>query len=365
MAEASSTPKPRTKAKKTAAPAPPPPPDAGLLTTWRVWAAAGVLLVGSVIAWKLIGASYKGDVETICNAEKGSGYAGDKEMPKVTQWARDHLATPEGNELFSTLNDAKLNDRAKTLQAKAAELKIEPCPLVASIQKVAAEGEYRADLQHLCSRLSFPKLEETSDDGRIARMKEWIEQQAKSPRTKELVDPLQQATPAERSKLLADAASKMDVFSCETSKTLASPVQPPKTKGPPMVRPYAAPQVIGPMSPEDVAKAVVDATPAMNQCYAKGLEKNADLEGRLAVKLQIDPAGKVTNAGLADSKVADRDTTACILQALRETHAPKNPGPLVSVLIPLELTTLTAGGAAGGGAPSGVLSAPGGVSPGR
>lgn len=365
MAEAPSTPTPKPKTPKTkkkaaaAAPAAP-PPDAGLVSAWRVWGAAGVLLVGSVIAWRIIGASLKSDVETICNAEKGSGYPGDKDMPKVTQWARDRLTTPEGNELFSTLSDAKLNERAKLLQAKATELNVTPCPLVAAIQKVAAEGEYRADLQHLCSRVSFPKLDEMTDDERVSKMKEWIDTLAKSPRTKELVDPLVQAAPGDRGKLLTDTASKMDVFNCENAKTLGSPVQPPKVKGPPAVRPYAAPQIIGTMATEDVAKGLADATPAMNQCYAKGLEKNPNLEGRIAVKMQVDPTGKVTNAALADSKVADKDTTACIVQAMREMHLPKNPGPLLSLFVPLELTTLTATGPVpGSGGPAGPLTAPG------
>jgi hypothetical protein len=365
MAEVTPTPKPKTKPKKKAvAAAPPsPPPDSGLLSTWRVWAVAGVLLVGSVVAWKLIGASYKSDVETICNAEKGSGFAGDKDMPKVTQWARDRLGTPEGNELFSSLSDTpKHADKAKLLQAKASELKID-CPLVASIQKLAAEGEYRSDIQHLCSRVSFPRLDEMTDDARVARMKDWIDNQAKSPRTKELGDALVQAAPGDRSKVLSDAVSKMDgVNNCENTKVLGSPVVPPKAKGPPAVRPYAAPQVIGSMGQEDVAKALADATPAMNQCYAKGLEKNADLEGRMAVKVQVDPAGKVTNVGLADTKVPDKDTTACILQALREMHMPKNPGPLVSLLFPLELTTMTGGGPTQPGRP-GALTAPGGLAP--
>ena len=127
------------------------------------------------------------------------------------------------------------------------------------------------------------------------------------------------------------------------------------------MRPYAAPQIVGPLPDADLAKSLVDATPAMDQCYAKGLEKNPDLEGRMAVKVQIDPSGKVTNVGLADSKVSDKDTTGCILQALREMHAPKNAGPLVSVLLPLELTTLTATAPIGGAAPAARSRCPRGV----
>ncbi len=363
MAEASPTAKPKSKPKtgKKASAPPPPTPDDGLLSTWRVWGGAGLLLVGSVIAWRLLGVSFRADVDTICNGEKSSGYTADKDMAKVTQWVRDHLGTPEGNQFYSAMSDARMPERAKLLQSKAAEVKVDPCPMVTSLEKVAAEGEYRSDLQHLCSRLTFPKLEEMDDDARVAKLLTWIDQQAKSPRTKELTDPLKQAaSPADRARILSDAAGKVDVFSCENSKTLNLPQQAAKVKGPPTVRPYASPQIIGSMPEAELAKAIVDATPAMTQCYAAGLVKKPDLEGRMAVKLQIDPTGKVINVGLAESKVSDKDTTSCIMQSLREMHAPKNDGPLVSVLLPLELTTLTAAApaAASGRPTSGPLRLP-------
>jgi hypothetical protein len=366
MAEASPTAKPKTRpktARKSGA-ATPPPPDGGLLSTWRVWGGAGLLLVGSVIAWRLLGVSFRADIETICNGEKSSGYTAEKDMAKVTQWVRDHLGTPEGNQFYSAMNEAKLPERAKLLQSKVSEVKVDPCPMVTSLQQVAAEGEYRVDLQHLCSRVTFPKLDEMDDDARIAWLLDWVDRQARSPRTKELADPLKQAAPADRAKILSDAAAKEDVFSCETSKTLLLPQQAPKVKGPPSVRPYAPPQIIGSMPEADLAKALVEATPAMNQCYAAGLAKKPDLEGKMAVKLQIDPSGKVLNVGLADSKVPDKDTTACILQALREMHAPKNAGPLVSVMVPLELSTVMMAAPAGSGRPvTGPLTMPQGMPP--
>jgi hypothetical protein len=356
MAEASPTPK--SKPRKKASAYNPPPTDGGLLSAWRVWGGAGLLLVGSVVAWRLLGVSFRADVETVCNGEKSSGYTADKDMAKVTQWVRDHLGTPEGNQFYSNLNDARLPDRAKQLQSKASELKIDPCPMVQSMERVGAEGEYRADLQRLCSRLTFAKLDEMDNDGRAAKLLEWIDQQARSPRTKELADPLRQAAPGDRAKILSDAAAKEDVFSCETSKTLLLPQQPPKVKGAPTVRPYAPPQIVGPMPEADFAKAVVDATPAMNQCYAAGIIKKPDLEGRLAVKLQIDPTGKVTNVGVAESKIQDKDTATCIMQSLKEMHAPKNAGPLVSVLLPLELSTMNPVAGASSAHPSGALTFP-------
>jgi hypothetical protein len=302
----------------------------------------GVLLVGGVVAWKLAGSTYRSDVEAICNAEKGSGYTVVKDQPKVIQWVREHLSTPEGNEFFSSLSDAKVLDRAKKLQGEADSLHVRSCPIVASYQALAAEGEYRADLQRLCSSLAFPKLAEMDDAGRLAKMIDYIDTQAKSPRSKELEDPLRQAaSPVDRAKVLRDAANKMDIFSCETAKTLESPQAQPKVTGPAMVRVRAQPQINGPVKQADLATAIVVVTPAMNECYRAGLDRKADLGGKLTIKVQIDPDGNVTQAMPLDTdgEVTDRQTVACIAKAIKGMKLAKNPGPLATALLPLELTT--------------------------
>jgi hypothetical protein len=354
MADPTSTAPKKKKAKAqpaAAAPVPTAGGDAGLLTAWRTWALAGLVLVGGVVAWKLLGSSYKGDVETICNGEKGSGFTVAKDMSKVTQYVRSHLATPEGNELFSTLSDAKLVDRAKRLETEASTLKIGSCPMVAAYQQVAAEGDYRADVQHLCSTVTFPKLSEQDDDARLARLEEWIDKSAKSPRTKELAEPLRQGTPADRAKLLRDTGNKIDVFTCDVAKVVESPIA-PHPKGLPQVRPFAEPQVNGALPVEALAKGLVDVTPAMNECYRKALDGKPDLQGKLAVKLKIDPTGKVTGAIPADADIVDKEATMCILAALRTMKLPANPGPMVTALVPLELTL-------SGNAPAGGATAPG------
>jgi hypothetical protein len=260
-------------------------------------------------------------------------------MSKVTQWIRANLETPEGNTFFSTLSDTRLSERAKRLQTESAAVKLTACPMVSSYQALYAEGEYRSDLGNLCSSLTFATLAQLDDDGRLATIEEWIDKQAKSPRTKELAEPLRSAaSPAARAKLLRDAGNKMDVFMCKTAETLDSPQAPPKPSSP-TVRVWSAPQVIGPMKEEDLAKALADVTPAMNECYRKGLEKKPGLEGQVSIKMQIDNEGKVTKAAPADLKFDDHDTLGCLIGAVKEAKLPKNPGPIVSVLVPLELTT--------------------------
>jgi hypothetical protein len=343
MAEASSTEKKTTKKpaqKKVVRATPSAPKDTGWVTDWRAWGLAGGLLVFGVIGWKLLVSTYKGDVETICDGESASGYTLEKDMSKVTAYVRQHLATPEGNTFYSSLSDAKLVERAKRLKSEASTVGIGSCPMVGAFEKAAAEGDYRADVQHLCSSVAFSHLAEQDDAARLQRLEDWIDQGAKSPRTKELAEPLRQgATPADRAKVLRDAAVKVDIFSCELAKTLEGPVMPARGKGVPMVRPFGEPQIIGVLKPEDVAKVLVDATPAMNECYKKGLERKPDLEGKLAVKMKVNPDGKVQGLSPADETLPDKDTAMCILQVLKGMEFPKNPGPLVSLFLPLELTT--------------------------
>jgi hypothetical protein len=368
MAEASApeseTPKKPAARKKAAAtrPVSPSPLAAGGgVTDWRIWGAVGALLVVGVIAWKLLGSTYKGDVETMCDGETASGYTIEHDGSKVTAYIRQHLATPEGNELFSTLTDAKLADKATRLQKESTAAGLRACPMVTAYEKLNAEGEFRGDVQHLCSNAAFPHLGEVDDAARLQRLEDWIDQSARSPRTKELADPLRQGTPADRAKLLRETAAKTGVYSCEVAKLLEGPILPAKGTGPPMVRPFAEPQIIGVMKPEDVAKALVDVTPAMSECYKKGLEKKPDLDGKLAVKMKIDPNGKVTGVAPADQNVPDKDTTLCILQVMKGMEFPKNPGPLVSIFFPLELTTKALPPPGAAGAPD--LSGPPGFPP--
>ncbi len=146
----------KAKAKWT----PAPPQDAGPLTRWSTWSVIGVLALGGVVVWKLWGSNDKGDIHTLCNAEKGSGLTLAKDMPKVVQWLRENLETPEGNTFFSSLTDAKLTERGKKLQSESEAVGLPACPTVAAYERLGAQAEYRADLQHLCSSLTLPKLAE-------------------------------------------------------------------------------------------------------------------------------------------------------------------------------------------------------------
>ncbi len=307
--------------------------------SYRGWALFGVVLLGGVVGWRLLGTSYKHDLETICNAEKGSSLQLERESSKLAQWVRDHLGTPEGNSFYAGLGEARVQERATKLQEAADKAGVSPCPLVASYQRIAATSEARADVQHLCSDLSFPKLRTADEDARVAMLQVWTDQSARSPRTKELMATLRQAPPgAARAKVLADAASQYEVYSCANAKSLETPPPPPGS-GAPVVR-LGRLQVSGGVGDEDMRKALDAANPALLGCYKDGLGRKSDLTGKLAYKLAIDSSGKVARVELAEGStgIPDVPAEACIEKVIKGLQLPALGTPMGAVVVPLELT---------------------------
>ncbi len=195
-----------------------------------IGALAGLALIGGVVVWRLAGTTLVSDVETICRAEVRSGLTLAKDMPALNVWLRGHVATPAGNELLSRLGDAPVVERGPRLRNAAGALGIAECPVARSYEGLVADGEYRADLERLCSYVTFPDLAGGDDAARLAALEEWIENRASNVRTKALADPLRSAgTPAERAHLLRAASREMDIFTCDVAKTLESP--PPAPDG--------------------------------------------------------------------------------------------------------------------------------------
>ncbi len=188
---------------------------------------AGLLLVGGVAAWRLASTTVRGDVAVICHAEARSGLTLARDMPALNEWMRGHLDTREGNELLSTLHDTPADRRASRLRDSADAAGIGPCPLAQSYDSLVADADYRADLQRLCSFVTFPKLADpaASDDAaRLGALEDWIDTQAGSARTKALAGPLRSATtPAERANVLRVASREMDVFTCDVARAIEAP----------------------------------------------------------------------------------------------------------------------------------------------
>jgi hypothetical protein len=185
---------------------------------------AGAALVGGVVSWRLAGSTYRADVETICDAESRSGFGIRHDMPALGEWLRGHLETPEGNELLSALGERPMAERAGRLRSAAGALGFAACPMAEAYEQLVADGDYRAELQRLCSYVTFPELGQGDDPARLQTLEDWIDTHASNPRTKALADPLRAApTPAARAGVLRSASGAIDIFTCDIAKVIESP----------------------------------------------------------------------------------------------------------------------------------------------
>ena len=76
----------------------------------------------------------------------------------------------------------------------------------------------------------------------------------------------------------------------------------------------------------------------VRHCYNTGLVKNPALNGRISINFTIDPAGKVPNAVVQESTLADAGVGTCIARSVRRWKFPKPPGGgIVRVTYPFSL----------------------------
>ncbi len=75
-------------------------------------------------------------------------------------------------------------------------------------------------------------------------------------------------------------------------------------------------------------------------CYKKGVQSNPDLKGKVVLKFNINPSGKVTNPGIQKSTLGSGSVESCIVSRLRMWRfpAPRNGG-VVAVRFPVLLKT--------------------------
>jgi hypothetical protein len=183
----------------------------------------GVVLLLAVGAARL-GATTRGDVVVLCEAERRSGTPMRRSMASVSEWIRDHLATPEEQLFFSSLRDAPLAERGERLRRHARAAKVQSCPLADTYDELAGEALYREDMQALCSYVTFPGFAELDPEERVAALEAWTRERAASPRTRALVEALGQATGAEdRVRAIRQAAAEIDVVTCDLAGLLGRP----------------------------------------------------------------------------------------------------------------------------------------------
>jgi hypothetical protein len=145
-------------------------------------------------------------------------------MPALDEWLRGHLVTPDGNELLARLGDVPMADRAERLRAAAGAVGVSGCPMAQSYDRLVSDGAYRAELQLLCSYVTFPGLADGDDAARLADLEAWIDARASDPRTRALAGPLRDApTPVDRARLLRGASREIGIFTCDVAKVVESP----------------------------------------------------------------------------------------------------------------------------------------------
>jgi hypothetical protein len=195
-------------------------------------ALGGLGLIVGVVAWRLCGATYRADIETLCGAESRSHLTLSNDMPALNEWLGEHLVTPDGNELLARLGDVPMADRAERLRATATAQGVSACPMAHSYDRLVAAGAYRAELQLLCSYVTFPHLADGDDAARLADVEAWIDNRASDARTRALAGPLRVAqTSAERARLLRAASRDIGIFTCDVAKVLESPPPAPDAGG--------------------------------------------------------------------------------------------------------------------------------------
>jgi hypothetical protein len=180
-------------------------------------------MIAGIVSWRLFGSTYRADVETICEAETRSGLGLSHDGAELSPWVRARLATPEGNALYSSLSDERAEDKARRLAGEALGARVVSCPMVRSFEKLAADAEYRRDLQRLCSKRTLPGLADLDDSARLQSIEQWIDVDARAAPTRDLRERLRQAeAPPDRAKVLREAARALDVLTCDVASVIES-----------------------------------------------------------------------------------------------------------------------------------------------
>ena len=305
---------------------------------WTRWALLGgiVLLVG-VIGWRLVAGSYKGDIQKICHAETNAGVSMKESPTKVLQWTKEHLDTPEASAWLTELVKKGMGDRAVVLRAEAQKVGVASCPLADTFSQMQADADYRTDLYSLCggSAIDLAKVEGANDADRLSQIRGWMNEQAKSPRTKLLGDELARTDAKARPDLLRKIGNEVAVYQCALVETLLKP-QASARKEEAVIQ-IGTPEINGSLTAERFVAVLVANMEPLRSCYEPALAKNADLSGRVLVKLAISPKGKVTKSTVVSSTVSDVAVAPCMAKALETTTFPEATTPLVTVLAPFDL----------------------------
>lgn len=295
----------------------------------------GLVLVVAVVGWALTRGSYKGDIAKICNAETSSGVKVTQDQASVVKWIKEHLDTPEASSWFTEIGKKSLPDRSKALDDEAKRLGIGGCPLVASYEALNADGQYKSDLRLLCTMNGLAGIESLPDDQRLAKMQEWGEKQAKSPRTKDAVAKVAKAVPKDRGDVLRGIANDDAVYQCELANVLASPPTAPETAGG-FIR-LARAEVSGDLTEPQVFDAIKSSMEPFRKCYDTALAKNKALAGPMTFRVLVEPHGKVASARAMSGPKDDKEIAECMAKAIESVAFADTTSKITKVILHLDL----------------------------
>ncbi|WP_437634017.1 AgmX/PglI C-terminal domain-containing protein [Sorangium sp. So ce854] len=104
----------------------------------------------------------------------------------------------------------------------------------------------------------------------------------------------------------------------------------------PSVR-MGATQVTGRLPPEVIQRVVRQGYGRFRLCYERGLQRNAALQGRVAVRFTIDRSGAVASARDGGSDLPDAAVVSCVIRAFHGLTFPAPADGTVDVVYPLLL----------------------------
>jgi hypothetical protein len=94
----------------------------------------------------------------------------------------------------------------------------------------------------------------------------------------------------------------------------------------------------GRLDPRLVQAGIEARMPRVRGCYRAGVKRDPSLRGEVKVRFVIDPAGHVTGAADAGSRLPDRDVVRCILGEVSSMRFPRPEDGAVTVVRPFILS---------------------------
>jgi len=103
----------------------------------------------------------------------------------------------------------------------------------------------------------------------------------------------------------------------------------------PRVTPSGVTKVTGRLPPELIQRTVRQNYGRFRMCYERGLAKNPNLTGRIAVRFAIDSEGRVMHASAGESSLPDSEVVSCVVSAYFGLTFPAREQGIVTVVYPI------------------------------